>query len=187
MQNSDIFSNDSTYIAHTYNRFPIAIENGHGSSATDFDGKQYIDFGSGIGTNSLGFCNKKWLSAVTAQLKKVQHTSNLFYTQPAVALAKRLCEETGYHKVFSAIPVRRPTRVLLRLQENSAHKTKVSIAITLLHLKIPFTAEQSLHLLQRDRMCSTNILHHLPRAFDMFLPMTGMRLPMQLIIPFVQL
>lgn len=100
MQNSDIFSNDSTYIAHTYNRFPIAIENGHGSSATDFDGKQYIDFGSGIGTNSLGFCNKKWLSAVTAQLKKVQHTSNLFYTQPAVALAKRLCEETGYHKVF---------------------------------------------------------------------------------------
>lgn len=100
MQNSDIFSNDSTYIAHTYNRFSVAIENGHGASATDFDGKQYIDFGSGIGTNSLGFCNEEWIGAVTAQLKKVQHTSNLFYTQPAAALAKRLCEETGYRKVF---------------------------------------------------------------------------------------
>lgn len=100
MQNSDIFSNDSAYIAHTYNRFPVAVENGHGASATDFDGKQYIDFGSGIGTNSLGFCNEKWISAVTAQLKKVQHTSNLFYTQPAAILAKRLCEKTGYHKVF---------------------------------------------------------------------------------------
>ena len=100
MRNSDIFSNDSIYIAHTYNRFPVAIENGHGASATDFDGKQYIDFGSGIGTNSLGFCNEEWIHAVTAQLKKVQHTSNLFYTQPAAVLVKRLCEETGYCKVF---------------------------------------------------------------------------------------
>ncbi len=100
MNSSDIFSKDSAYIAHTYNRFPVAVESGHGAVATDFDGKKYIDFGSGIGTNSLGFCNEKWISAVTAQLKKVQHTSNLFYTQPDADLAKRLCEETGYRKVF---------------------------------------------------------------------------------------
>lgn len=100
MQNSDIFSKDNAYIAQTYNRFPVAVENGHGAVATDFDGKKYIDFGSGIGTNSLGFCNEEWISAVTAQLKKVQHTSNLFYTQPDADLAKRLCEETGYRKVF---------------------------------------------------------------------------------------
>lgn len=100
MQNSDIFIKDSTYIAHTYNRFPVAVESGHGAVATDFDGKKYIDFGSGIGTNSLGFCNEEWISAVTAQLKKVQHTSNLFYTQPDAVLAERLCIETGYRKVF---------------------------------------------------------------------------------------
>lgn len=100
MQNSDIFIKDSTYIAHTYNRFPVAVESGHGTVATDFDGKKYIDFGSGIGTNSLGFCNEEWISAVTAQLKKVQHTSNLFYTQPDAVLAERLCIETGYRKVF---------------------------------------------------------------------------------------
>ncbi len=100
MPNSDIFSQDSTYIAHTYNRFPVAVESGHGAVATDFDGKKYIDFGSGIGTNSLGFGNEEWISAVTAQLKKIQHTSNLFYTQPDADLAKRLCEKTGYRKVF---------------------------------------------------------------------------------------
>lgn len=100
MQNSDIFIKDSTYIAHTYNRFPVAVESGHGAVATDFDGKKYIDFGSGIGTNSLGFYNEEWISAVTAQLKKVQHTSNLFYTQPDAVLAERLCIETGYRKVF---------------------------------------------------------------------------------------
>lgn len=100
MQNSDIFSKDNAYIAHTYNRFSVAVKNGHGAVATDFDGKNYIDFGSGIGTNSLGFCNEEWISAVTAQLKKVQHTSNLFYTQPDAVLAERLCKETGYRKVF---------------------------------------------------------------------------------------
>lgn len=100
MQNSDIFIKDSTYIAHTYNRFTVAVESGHGAVATDFDGKKYIDFGSGIGTNSLGFCNEEWISAVTAQLKNVQHTSNLFYTQPDAVLAERLCIETGYRKVF---------------------------------------------------------------------------------------
>lgn len=100
MQNSDIFIKDSTYIAHTYNRFPVAVESGHGAVATDFDGKKYIDFGSGIGTNSLGFCNDEWINAVSAQLKKVQHTSNLFYTQPDAVLAERLCIETGYRKVF---------------------------------------------------------------------------------------
>lgn len=110
MQNSDIFIKDSTYIAHTYNRFPVAVESGHGAVATDFDGKKYIDFGSGIGTNSLGFCNEEWISAVTAQLKKVQHTSNLFYTQPDAVLAERLCIETGYRKVFLEIPVRKLMR-----------------------------------------------------------------------------
>lgn len=58
MQNSDIFIKDSTYIAHTYNRFPVAVESGHGAVATDFDGKKYIDFGSGIGTILSAFATK---------------------------------------------------------------------------------------------------------------------------------
>ena len=100
MNNSDVFEKDRKYIAHTYHRFQAAIKNGHGAQAEDFEGKRYIDFGSGIGTNSLGFCNYKWVQAVVSQVKQLQHTSNLFYTLPDSLLAERLCEVTGYSKVF---------------------------------------------------------------------------------------
>ncbi len=100
MQNSDVFEKDREYIAHTYRRFPAAIKNGHGAQAEDYEGKKYIDFGSGIGTNSLGFCNDKWVQAVVSQVKQLQHTSNLFYTLPDSLLAERLCKVTGYSKVF---------------------------------------------------------------------------------------
>ncbi len=100
MKNSDVFEKDRKYIAHTYNRFPATIKNGHGAQAEDYEGKKYIDFGSGIGTNSLGFCNDKWVQAVVSQVKQLQHTSNLFYTLPDSLLAERLCEVTGYSKVF---------------------------------------------------------------------------------------
>lgn len=100
MKNSDVFEKDQKYIVHTYNRFPVAVKGGHGAQAEDFAGKRYIDFGSGIGTNSLGFCNDKWVQAVVSQVKQLQHTSNLFYTLPDSLLAERLCEVTGYSKVF---------------------------------------------------------------------------------------
>lgn len=57
MENQDVFSKDKTYVAHTYNRFPVAVQSGHGATARDFDGKEYIDFG--IGANALGFCNDR--------------------------------------------------------------------------------------------------------------------------------
>ena len=97
---NDVLKKDYQYISHTYNRFSIALKEGHGARAIDFDGKKYIDFGSGIGTNSLGFCNENWLKAIVAQAEKLQHTSNLFYTLPDVLLAERLCEITDYSKIF---------------------------------------------------------------------------------------
>jgi len=100
MINQDIFRKDSAYVAHTYNRFPVAVWSGRGATAKDFDGKEYVDFGSGIGANALGFCNEDWVKAVIEQLHLVQHTSNLFYTLPDALLAERLCQLTGYSKVF---------------------------------------------------------------------------------------
>ncbi len=100
MTNQDIFSKDISHVAHTYNRFPVAVQSGLGATAKDFDGKVYVDFGSGIGTNVLGFCNEGWVKAVTEQIHLVQHTSNLFYTLPDALLAERLCQITGYSKVF---------------------------------------------------------------------------------------
>ena len=101
MSNFDIISSqDKQYVANTYGRFPVAIKEGKGALCKDFDGKEYVDFSSGIGVNSLGFCNEGWVSAVTKQLTTLQHISNLYYTEPCVNAAKLLCEKTGMKKVF---------------------------------------------------------------------------------------
>ncbi|MBR7071505.1 MAG: acetylornithine/succinylornithine family transaminase [Clostridia bacterium] len=91
---------DQTYIAGTYNRFPVEIVSGSGSLVTDVDQKQYIDMGSGIGVTSFGIADTVWQNAVTEQMAKVQHMSNLYYTQPCADLAAILCEKTGMKKVF---------------------------------------------------------------------------------------
>lgn len=91
---------DDENVAHTYGRFSVAIKNGKGATCYDFDGKKYIDFSSGIGVNSLGFCDDGWVNAVTEQLNTLQHISNLYYTEPCAQAAKLLCEKTGMKKVF---------------------------------------------------------------------------------------
>ena len=91
---------DAAYIADTYARFPVVLSSGKGSYVTDEKGKEYIDMGSGIGVTSFGFADDKWQEAVAAQAGKLQHTSNLYYTEPCAVLAEKLCEKTGMKKVF---------------------------------------------------------------------------------------
>jgi len=93
---------DKAYVANTYNRFPVEIVSGKGSRVVDVNGKSYVDMGSGIGVTAFGFGDESWMAAVTEQLGKVQHTSNLYYTEPCARLAKLLCEKTGMKKVFFA-------------------------------------------------------------------------------------
>ena len=96
----NIKEKDSQYIAHTYGRFPITLTKGKGSLFWDDEGKEYIDLGSGIAVNLLGAAHDGWVQAVTQQLSTLQHTSNLYYTQPQVELAEALCTRTGMKKVF---------------------------------------------------------------------------------------
>ncbi|MBQ7046119.1 MAG: aspartate aminotransferase family protein [Oscillospiraceae bacterium] len=96
----DIFSEDKQYIANTYKRFPLAIKSGNGSILVDIDGKEYIDLSSGIAVNILGACDTQWQQAVTEQMNRIAHTSNLYYTEPQVKLAELLCKKTGMKKVF---------------------------------------------------------------------------------------
>ena len=91
---------DTEYVAGTYGRFPVELVSGKGSILVAADGKEYIDMGSGIGVTSFGIADDIWLAAVTAQAGKLQHTSNLYYTEPCALLAKALCEKTGMKKVF---------------------------------------------------------------------------------------
>ncbi|MBR5525018.1 MAG: acetylornithine/succinylornithine family transaminase [Clostridia bacterium] len=93
---------DKQYVAGTYNRFPVEIVRGKGSECWDTQGKRYIDMGTGIGVTAFGYADEAWQAAVTEQLAAVQHTSNLYYTEPCAKLAEALCTRTGMSKVFFA-------------------------------------------------------------------------------------
>ena len=95
-----IIEKDQQYVAGTYKRFPVEIVSGKGSVVKDPEGKEYIDMGSGIGVTSFGIADEQWQQAVTEQIGKVQHMSNLYYTEPCAKLAEMLCEITGMKKVF---------------------------------------------------------------------------------------
>ena len=98
----DVISLDKQYVANTYARFPVQIVKGKGAICYDNNGKKYIDLGTGIGVNAFGFCDKTWVKAVKKQLGKIQHASNLYYTEPCAKLAELLCTKTGLKKVFFA-------------------------------------------------------------------------------------
>ena len=100
MNSEQIKNLDNEYIVHSYNRFDVVFDHGENARIFDKDGKEYIDLTSGIGVNSLGFCNKGWIEAITAQLGRLQHSSNLFFHEPGVALAEKLAKRSGLRKVF---------------------------------------------------------------------------------------
>ena len=97
---NNIKEKDQKYVANTYARFPLALVRGEGSLVYDDGGKEYIDLGTGIAVNTFGFSDKEWIAAVTEQLGTIQHTSNLYYSEPCARLAEMLCERTGMKKVF---------------------------------------------------------------------------------------
>lgn len=98
----DIKELDKQYIMNTYKRFDLHIVEGKDAVCFDEKGKKYYDLTSGIGVNSLGYCNEDWCKAVCEQVVKLNHTSNLYYTSPCVQLAKKLCDKTGAKNVFFA-------------------------------------------------------------------------------------
>lgn len=96
----DTIEQFNSHVMQTYDRLPLVMESGSGRTCTDEDGKRYLDFGSGIGTNSLGYCDPAWADAVCAQVRSMQHTSNYYYTKVQADFAERLCQITGYKRVF---------------------------------------------------------------------------------------
>lgn len=97
---TDIQALDSRYVAHTYARAPVTFVRGEGCRLYDEAGKAYIDMGSGIAVNALGFGDEGWVAAVSAQAGQLAHASNLYHTAPQALLAQRLCERTGMKRVF---------------------------------------------------------------------------------------
>jgi acetylornithine/N-succinyldiaminopimelate aminotransferase len=87
------------HVMKSYGRLPLAFDSGAGANAVS-DGKKYIDFGSGVGTNSLGYCDFAWVEEVCKQVKILQHNSNYYYNKPGAEFSAKLCEITGYTNMF---------------------------------------------------------------------------------------
>ncbi len=96
----DIKQNENKYMMHTYGRFPVALVSGRGAVATDVEGKEYVDFTSGIGVNCLGYSDDGWAKAVSDQAATLQHISNLYYSPLQTEVSEKLCQLTGFDKVF---------------------------------------------------------------------------------------
>ncbi len=90
----------NSHVMQSYGRYPLVMEKGSGRHCKDENGREYIDFGSGIGTNSLGYCDEKWADAICAQVRTLQHSSNYYYTAVQADFADRLCNISGYKSVF---------------------------------------------------------------------------------------
>ena len=91
---------DKEYIVNVYNRVGAVLDHGKGAILYDVDGKKYIDLSAGIAVNIFGVCDDVWIKAVEAQLHKLSHISNVFFTEPQTVLAEKLCQKTGMKKVF---------------------------------------------------------------------------------------
>ena len=100
MKSKEYIEHTEQAVLHTYNRFPVVFEKGEGVYLKDVDGKEYLDFGAGIAVFALGYGNKEYEAALENQLKKVIHTSNLFYNVPLMEAAEKLRKASQMDKVF---------------------------------------------------------------------------------------
>ncbi len=135
---NDIISTDKQYVANTYNRFPLELASGKGSRVVDMAGKEYIDMGTGIGVTAFGYCDDEWTAAVAKQASTLQHTSNLYYTEPCALLAKSLCEKTGLKKVFFSNSGAEANECAIKVARKWASETKGEDCYKILTLQNSF-------------------------------------------------
>ena len=129
---------DKAFVAPTYARFDLEIVSGKGAHLYDEAGKEYIDMGTGIATNTFGACDPEWISAVTDQLGKIQHASNLYYTAPCATLAELLCTRTGACRVFFGNSGAEANECAIKVARKWARMTKGEGDYSIITLKNSF-------------------------------------------------
>ncbi len=159
---SDLISKDKAYVAGTYARFPVEIVSGKGSLVYDTEGRSYIDMGSGIGVTAFGIADDVWQAAVVAQLSRVQHMSNLYYTEPCAELAELLCERTGMKKVFFANSGAEANECAIKVARKWAAENKGAEYSTVI------TLENSFHGRTLTTLAATGQAHY----HELFQPLT---------------
>ena len=134
----NIKEKDNLYIANTYARFPLVLKEGKGSVVWDEDGKEYIDLGTGIAVKTFGFSDGEWVNAVTKQLDTLQHTSNLYFSEPCANLAEMLCCRTGMKKVFFSNSGAEANECAIKVARKYAAEKKGAEYNTIITLKNSF-------------------------------------------------
>ena len=153
----------NNYLAGTYARFDLEIVEGNGSFLTDSDGKHYIDLGSGIGVNAFGIGDESWKEAVKEQIDKIQHVSNLYYSEPCAVLAEKICEKTGMKKVFFGNSGAEANECAIKVARKYAQDKKGKEFQTIVTLKNSFHGRTITTLAATGQ----DVFH------DKFLPLTG--------------
>jgi len=159
---SGITSLDKSFVAPTYGRFPVELVSGKGSILTDSNGKEYIDMTSGIGVTAFGTADDAWVAAVTQQVQKLQHVSNLFYTEPCVKVAQLLCQKTGMSKVFFSNSGAEANECAIKYARKYSAEKKGSDCYTII------TLENSFHGRTLTTLAATGQEHY----HELFQPLT---------------
>ena len=122
MNLTDLQALEARYLMRTYRRAPVEFVRGEGALLWDAEGREYLDFMTGISVCSVGHCNPAVVEAVREQVGRLMHVSNLFYTEPMVRLAERLSESSLGGRVFFSNSGTEANECAIKIARKHAHK-----------------------------------------------------------------
>lgn len=100
MEAENLMQQAENHMLHVYNRYPVVLDHGEGVYLYDTEGNKYLDFAAGIAVHALGYGNEEYNQALKAQIDKLMHTSNLYYNQPTIEAAEKLCTASEMDRAF---------------------------------------------------------------------------------------
>ena len=100
MEAENLMQQAKNHMLHVYNRYPVVLDHGEGVYLYDTEGNKYLDFAAGIAVHALGYGNQEYNQALKTQIDKLMHTSNLYYNQPTIEAAEKLCTASEMDRAF---------------------------------------------------------------------------------------
>ena len=165
MTHEELVALDHQYTMQTYGRYDVDIDHGKGATLWDLAGKAYIDFAAGIGVNSIGYANERWVEAIYEQASRLGHVSNLFYTQPYAKLAETLCRRSGMAAAFFGNSGAEGNEGLIKLARKYSFDKYGKGRGTILTLKNSFHGRTSATLAATGQEVFHNYFHPFPDGF----------------------
>jgi acetylornithine/N-succinyldiaminopimelate aminotransferase len=121
MLTEELMQGAQKYLMDTYARYPLALARGQGTRVYDVEGREYLDFLAGVAVNVLGHCHSKVTQALQQQALRLVHTSNLFFTEPQIKLARTLVDHSFADKVFFCNSGAEANEAAIKLARRWAH------------------------------------------------------------------